>query len=59
MEFVRSRNLNGRGIGWVDVHLLASAIVGRFKLWTADAALGALANRLGVAHNVGSKQFLT
>ncbi len=58
-EFVRIRNLNGRGVDWVDVHLLASALVGHFKLWTGDASLGALATRLGVAHHIGSEQFVT
>src|SRR5581483_7781571 len=43
VECVRSRSVYGRGIGWIDVHLLASAIVGRIPLWTADAALSAMA----------------
>ena len=37
VAFVRDRNLHGRGVGWIDVHLLASAIVGRMQLWTADS----------------------
>ena len=28
VAFVRDRDLHGRGVGWIDVHLLASAIVG-------------------------------
>src|SRR6516225_1736136 len=28
VEFVRERQLQGRGIGWIDAHLLASALVG-------------------------------
>jgi predicted nucleic acid-binding protein len=50
IEFVRHRRLNGRGIGWVDVHLLASALVSRVRLWTADPRLDALASELGVAY---------
>jgi hypothetical protein len=50
IEFVRHRKLNGRGIGWVDVHLLASALVCRLPLWTADLRLEAVASELGVAH---------
>jgi predicted nucleic acid-binding protein len=49
-EFVRTRRLHGRGIGWIDAHLLASALVGRLELWTADARLDALAVELDVAH---------
>jgi len=32
--------------------LLASAIVGRLQLWTADQGLSALARELGVAYSV-------
>jgi len=48
--FVRDRDLHGRGVGWIDVHLLASAIVGRLQLWTADPRFSALANQFGVAY---------
>jgi len=50
VEFVRHRNLHGRGVGWIDVHLLASALVGRLYLWTADSRLSAMATELGVAY---------
>jgi predicted nucleic acid-binding protein len=53
VEFVRSRSLHGRGIGWVDVHLLASAVVGRLPLWTADASLSVIAAELGVGYTMG------
>jgi predicted nucleic acid-binding protein len=49
VAFARTRNLYGRGLGWIDVHLLASAIVGRLQLWTADQSLAALAGEFGVA----------
>jgi predicted nucleic acid-binding protein len=48
--FVRDRGLHGRGVGWIDVHLLASAIVGRFRLWTVDTNLSAAAEDLDVAY---------
>jgi len=50
VEFVRQRSLQGRGIGWIDTHLLASALVGRISLWTADSRLAAVASELGVAY---------
>ena len=49
VAFVRARRLHGRGLGWVDVHLLASAIVGHLQLWTADQSFAALASEFGVA----------
>ena len=48
--FVHDRNLYGRGAGWIDIHLLASAIVERVHLWTADPRLAAIAKELRVAH---------
>src|SRR5260370_6147131 len=48
--FVRERGLHGRGVGWIDVHLLASAIVGRLQVWTADPRFSAIANGLGVGY---------
>ncbi len=50
VAFVRDRKLHGRGVGWIDVHLLASALVGRLKLWTTDPALATLAKELGIAY---------
>ena len=52
VEFVRDRDLDGRGVGWIDIHLLASAIVERLQLWTADPRLSAVANEFGVAYTV-------
>jgi predicted nucleic acid-binding protein len=50
VAFVQTRRLHGRGLAWIDVHLLASAIVGRHELWTADARFAAIAEDLGVAY---------
>jgi predicted nucleic acid-binding protein len=51
VAFVRERRLHGRGVGWVDAHLLASALVGHLQLWTADSRLATLAEELGIAYN--------
>ncbi len=51
--FVRDRRLNGRGIGWIDAHLLASALVGRLELWTTDSPLATVATELGIAYQAG------
>jgi predicted nucleic acid-binding protein len=50
VRFVRERELYGRGIGWIDAQLLASAIVERMQLWTADPRLAAVARELGVGY---------
>ena len=49
--FVRERGLAGRGIGWIDIHLLASAVVGRVRLWTANNRLQTIAKEFGLAHD--------
>jgi predicted nucleic acid-binding protein len=49
--FVRERRLHGQGIGWIDAHLLASALVGRLQLWTTDPRLARLAKNLGVGYD--------
>jgi hypothetical protein len=49
LELVVGRQLSGKGIGWVDVHLLASALVSRCSLWTFDRALAAAAEDLGLS----------
>jgi len=49
LAFVETSGLPGRGIGWIDAHLLASARLARIPLWTLDRRLAAVAGRLGVA----------
>jgi hypothetical protein len=41
----------GRGIGFIDVHLLASAaLAAPTRLWTRDRCLAAVASELNLAH---------
>ncbi|HUK18954.1 MAG TPA: PIN domain-containing protein [Bryobacteraceae bacterium] len=54
VELVRARNLHGRGVGWVDVHLLASALAARMQFWTADPRLAAIADEFGVGYKLSS-----
>jgi len=44
--FIDEQQLQGRGIGFVDVHLLASAALGQVKLWTNDKRLKSTASDL-------------
>jgi hypothetical protein len=54
VEFVRARRLHGHGIGWIDAHLLGSALVSHCMLWTADSALREAAQRVGVCYSPGA-----
>ncbi|MGH7653926.1 MAG: type II toxin-antitoxin system VapC family toxin [Gemmatimonadaceae bacterium] len=46
MHFITAHRLSGRGIGYVDAHLLASAAIDGLSLWTRDKALSAESARL-------------
>ena len=50
VALVRLRSLHGRGLGWIDAHLLASTLVGRLRLWTADPRLAVPARELGISY---------
>lgn len=43
LSFIDRLSLHGRGIGWIDAHLLASALLTGCGLWTADRPLVAAA----------------
>ena len=47
--FVERNRLMGIGIGFVDVHLLASAQLIEIPLWTADKSLKSAASKLDLA----------
>jgi hypothetical protein len=47
---IEARKLAGRGLGLVDVHLLASALLSRVPLWTADKRLRDAAASLGLGY---------
>ncbi len=47
---IESQRLWSRGLGWIDVHLLASARLDRVSLWTSDRRLNAVAAELNVAY---------
>jgi predicted nucleic acid-binding protein len=49
--FIEQRALMGRGIGFIDVHLLAAtALTGDTRLWTRDKRLHRLAEEAQVAY---------
>jgi predicted nucleic acid-binding protein len=50
LEFIENNSLMGRGLGYVDIHLLASVIIGNIVLWTYDRRLNAAAIELGVSY---------
>ena len=47
MVFIENHRLMGKGLGYVDVHLLASAILSGVPLWTEDKSLARACMDLG------------
>jgi len=53
LDFVERSALFGRGIGYVDAHLLAAArLTVEARLWTTDRRLQSVAAKLGLAANL-------
>jgi predicted nucleic acid-binding protein len=50
MRLVEDRRLWGRGLGWIDAHLLASALVSHCRVWTLDKRLLSAAFELGLSY---------
>jgi len=48
LRLIEDRRLWGRGLGWADVHLLASALLSHCGFWTLDKRLGEAAAELGL-----------
>lgn len=49
LALVERRRLFGAGLGWIDAHLLAAALIEGLKLWTSDKPLIAVARRLSIS----------
>ena len=48
LALIDAERLGGRGLGWVDVHLLASTVLSGTTLWTLDRRLAGQAKKLAV-----------
>ncbi len=48
LQFIESNRLMGRGIGYVDAHLLASAVLTAIRFWTMDRKLQRVSSKLGI-----------
>jgi predicted nucleic acid-binding protein len=50
LRFISTHKLMGRGIGYIDVQLLASSALDAGKLWTRDKRLKEAAESLGLSY---------
>lgn len=51
---IKRRRLMGKGIGYVDAHLLTAALAQGARLWTRDKHLMTIAAALGILHTPSS-----
>lgn len=49
MHFIENNRLMGKGLGYIDVHLLVSARLTGVPLWTFDKKLNEMAAKLQIA----------
>jgi len=48
LGFIENHRLMGKGLGFIDVHLLASAMLTNLPLWTLDKRLNSTSEALGL-----------
>jgi predicted nucleic acid-binding protein len=53
LMFIERHALMGKGFGWIDTHLLASAFLSKVSLWTFDKSLDRILSSLGMSHPGG------
>ena len=51
LAFIEGRSLMGKGLGYIDVHLLASAVLTGLPIWTFDKKLAQVADTLHHSHH--------
>jgi predicted nucleic acid-binding protein len=54
MTLIEAHSLSGLGIGYVDAHLLAAALLTEASLWTRDKRLRSAAQALGCDGEIGA-----
>lgn len=52
LSFIENNGLMGKGIGYVDAHLIASAVLTGIPIWTLDKKLAQVADGLHVKYEI-------
>jgi predicted nucleic acid-binding protein len=50
LDLIERRDLAGRGMGLIDAHLVASALISHMPIWTADRRLAEISRAIGIAY---------
>jgi predicted nucleic acid-binding protein len=49
---IERHRLMGKGIGYIDAHLLTAVLANGFRLWTRDKRLMAISAKLGILYSL-------
>jgi predicted nucleic acid-binding protein len=55
LQFVENHQLMGKGLGYIDVHLIASAVLTGVLIWTLDRKLDEVSTKLGLGFKYSSE----
>jgi len=50
MHFIEGYSLMGKGLGYIDMHLIASAMLTKVPIWTLDKKLKEVSSKLGLKY---------
>ena len=50
LKFIENHQLMGKGLGYIDVHLMAAAVITDVPLWTFDKILDKLTKKIGISY---------
>lgn len=48
LQFIEGNALMGKGLGYIDAHLLASAVLTDIPIWTLDKKLRLISSEMGI-----------
>jgi len=51
IEFIENNRLMGKGLGYIDVHLITSAVLTGVPIWTLDKTLDEISTKIGLGFN--------
>lgn len=54
LQFIEANHLMGKGLGYIDMHLAASALLSGIPIWTLDKGLATISRKLGMHYSTKS-----
>ena len=50
LQFIENNHLMGQGLGYIDMHLIASAMMAEIPIWTLDRKLAEVSDNLHIGY---------